>query len=558
LDDFETANERVRNRDFLGALPLYEAAIAARPDFAAAHVNCGVALASLGRLEDAIARYDRALTLNPASAEAFLNRGAAHAGRRAFALAERDFAAALALRPTAAAQRQRGDALLELRRHEEALACYDAALALDPETPLAERHRGHALMRLERRAEALVVFARALERAPHDADALADCGWALLELRQLEDAVAAYARATQRAPAHATHRYNRALALVELGRIEEAIEAFSGAIDLRPDHVGAHVNRGFCRLLLGDFAGGFPDYELRNPHDLAGLDPDRRLAPRDVADLAGRRILILSEIGLGDTLHFARYIGELEARGAMAIVDAEPKLKAILGTLSARFVWGTREESRGAYDGWARMISLPYLLGETPDTLRPPLRYLAAEPGRVDKWRARLGPDGFKIGLCWRGQSRPELFSRSFPLAELAGLARLPDVRLIALRRESAEDAREIAAAGFAVETLGPDYDSGEDAFLDAAAAISACDLVVSCDTSIAHLAGALGAPTWVALKYVADWRWLRGRDDSPWYRSMRLFRQSAPGDWRSALAPMEAALRERLHSFGKSSPMAR
>ena len=558
MDDFDIANERVRGGDFLGALPFYEAAIAARPDHAAAHLNRGVALASLGRLDDALAGYNQALALNPASAEALANRGAAHSARREFARAERDFAAALAVRPTAAAQRQRGDALMELRRFDEALASYDAALAIDPEIPLARRHRGHALMRLERKTEALEVFAHALERAPQDADALADCGWALFELRQLDDSLAAYDRATARAPGNAAHHYNRALALVELGRIEAAIEAFGRAIALRPDHVGAHVNRGFCRLLLGDFAGGFPDYEWRNPHDLADLDPERRLDVADIPALSGRRVLALSEIGLGDTLHFARYIAELEVRGAKVIVDVEPKLQKILGTLDARFAWGNRRESRGAFDGWTRMISLPHLVGETPDSHRAPRRYLSAEPGRVAKWRARVGPRGFKIGICWRGQARPELFPRSFPLSALAALGGLPEVRLISLRRQSDDDAREIAAAGFAVETLGPDYDADDDAFLDAAAMIDVCDLVVTCDTSLAHLAGALGAPTWLALKYVADWRWLRGRDDSPWYPSLRLFRQSAPGDWASAFAPMAQALREQLHSLGNSSPMAR
>jgi ADP-heptose:LPS heptosyltransferase len=189
------------------------------------------------------------------------------------------------------------------------------------------------------------------------------------------------------------------------------------------------------------------------------------------------------------------------------------------------------------------LMSLALAFGTTLATIPAPIPYLRAEPGRAKKWAAQLGRDGFKIGISWRGAA--SIPGRSFALAALAPISRLPNVRLISLQKDTSAD--EIAASGAAVENLGDDFDAGPDGFLDSAAVMEQLDLVITLDSALAHLAGALGRPCWVALKYAPDWRWFLGRADSPWYPQLRLFRQAAPGDWTGLFAEMETQLRLHL-----------
>jgi ADP-heptose:LPS heptosyltransferase len=192
-----------------------------------------------------------------------------------------------------------------------------------------------------------------------------------------------------------------------------------------------------------------------------------------------------------------------------------------------------------AFDYHAPLISLALAFGTTLATIPATIPYLWAEPRRVKNWAARIGGCGFKIGICWQGAA--SIAGRSFPLAALAPISQIGNVRLISLQKDGAA---EIAATGLRMEDLGDDFDTGRDGFLDSAAVMESLDLVITADTALAHLAGALGRPTWVALRYVPDWRWFLGRSDSPWYPQLRLFRQPAPGDWAAVMAEMETQLR--------------
>jgi hypothetical protein len=234
-----------------------------------------------------------------------------------------------------------------------------------------------------------------------------------------------------------------------------------------------------------------------------------------------------------------------QARGAKVVLAAPVSLHALLRTLGPGIELLPRDAQPASFDYHCALLSLPLAFGTTTETIPAEIAYLGAEPARVTSWKSRLGGEGFKVGVCWQGstQAYAAPMQRSFPLAELRRVAQIPGVRLISLQKHDGLDQLAALPAGMAVETLGEDFDAGPDAFLDAAAVMASCDLVISADTATAHLAGALGVPTWIALPFVPDWRWLLDRSDSPWYPSVRLFRQGAQGDWPGVFAEIETAL---------------
>ena len=255
-------------------------------------------------------------------------------------------------------------------------------------------------------------------------------------------------------------------------------------------------------------------------------------------------MLVFNDHGLGDTLQFVRYLPLMKAAGAEPTFVCPAKLWRLLSqTIEARFVEATPPEP---FDAQVALSSLPRAFATRLNSIPAAIPYLAPEPALWELWGARIGSAGFKVGIVWQGNTHPEVDrARSFPLAALAPLAAVPGVRLISLQKGFGEKQLDALPAGMRVESLGPNFDSGPDAFVDAAAVMAHCDLVVTCDTSIAHLAGALGRPVWVALKRDAEWRWMTERVDSPWYPTMRLFRQTRRGAWDDVFAAMAGALRE-------------
>ena len=258
--------------------------------------------------------------------------------------------------------------------------------------------------------------------------------------------------------------------------------------------------------------------------------------------------MVHAEQGLGDVMQFCRYLPLLAAQGATIVFEVMPSLKALLRTLPGALHMIGRGEPIPAVDYYCPLLSLPHALNTRIDTIPAQVPYLAAEPERVARWQERLGTlRGLRVGLAWQGNPKAEEFvwarGRSLPLAALEPLAQLPDVSLVSLQKgPGCEQLPRVPFADRIVE-LGTDLDAGPDAFLDTAAVMASLDLVVSCDTSIVHLAGALGRPVWTALSLSPEWRWLLARNDSPWYPTMRLFRQSADGDWGAVVTAMVQAL---------------
>jgi len=509
-----------------------------------------VALHRQGQLAPASGLYSEVVRRDSTHAEAYHQLGLI-----ALQVRQPDKAAemiALALRAgpaTAAMHANRGEALMALGRHFEAVGEYARAAELQPDLAEAWSRRGDAEMAVGRLGDARSSYQQALARKPGLASAHLGLGGALTAEGRFEEALAAFEAAAALNPGSLAAHFNRGNVLRALGQVEPAIASYDAAIALNPDFAIGHHNRAFCLLQAGRLAEGFAEYEWRAKAPTFD-DPRYGLPNRwtGAQDLQDRRLFVFPELFQGDLIQFARYATMAAARGARVTLGAPAALHGLLRGLAGGIEL-VGEDAVPDFDLQAPLMSLPHAFGTTLESLPGTERYLAADPARVAKWRERIGAEGFKIGVVWQGSTQPYALplARSFPLAMLQGVGALPGVRLISLQKVNGLEQLESLPAGMTVETLGDDFDPGPDMFVDTAAAMEACDLVITPDTSTAHLAGALGVRTWVALPYVADWRWLMGRTDSPWYPATRLFRQAERGVWDGVFAEMAGTLRAEL-----------
>ncbi len=534
------------------ALASFDEAIRRRPDFALAHLNRAGVLRVLGRAQEALAIFDRAVALMPGLAEAHGNRGIVlcELNRHPEALESLD--RALALKPGfAEAHGYRGRALRALNRHAEALASLDRALVLKPGLVEAHLERGGALRALGRPQEALESHDRALALMPDLAEAHTNRAVVLRDLNRHPEALASLDRALALKPDSAETYNNRGNVLRDLGRPAEAIAGYEQAIRLRPDFAEAYMNLGIQKLLLGDYAGGWPLYEWRRKTDQ--FAEWRRDFPQPVwtgGPIAGKTILLYAEQGLGDTLQFLRYVPRVEALGARVILEIPAPLAALTQTLASDCTRIIRGETPPAFDLHCPLMSLPLALGTTVETIPAEIPYLAADARKVGEVRTRLGTrSGKRIGLAWSGYAgHRNDRDRSLALRRLEPLLQ-PGLEFHSLQRDIRPD--DMAALA-ELSRIRRHQDELRD-FSDTAALISELDLVITVDTSIAHLAGALGKPAWLMLSTRPDWRWMTERSDSPWYPTLRLFRQKSAGDWDGVVEDIAESLSVST-SQGKSN----
>jgi tetratricopeptide (TPR) repeat protein len=453
-----------------------------------------------------------------------------------------------------------GQALDRLNQPLEAIKALDQAIALDPSLAAAHGNRANILVDAGMPAEALKSFDRALELDPDSIPDLLNRGALLAPLGRYDDSLRDYDKVIALEPANPEVHANRAnllkdLGLIELGggaaesaRFDEAQAAYDRAIKINPRLGEAHFGRGMLKLLRGDLPAGFADYEYRSEVGRPGFTPLPQ--PRwDGTTLNGERLVLLAEQGLGDLIQFSRFAPVLAARGIDVTLLVKPAMAPLMRTLNgvtvAVDISGVGSDTRPFR--WLPLMSAPHILGTTLDTLPREIPYLNAEPARVTDWAGRLGNGTFKVGINWNPGNPDHTVTsrRDIPLAAFAALAALPGVELISLQKGPQTD--QIAAVPFGdrIKVIEADMKADADFFLDTAAVMQHLDLVVGCDTSIVHLAGALGRPVFTAIPVISDWRWLLKREDSPWYPSMRLFRQDASRDWAPVLARIADAVRQ-------------
>jgi tetratricopeptide (TPR) repeat protein len=447
----------------------------------------------------------------------------------------------------------RGSALKHLKRLDDAVASYRKAIALRPRFAEAHVNLANALLALERFDEALDNYDRALELKPYPS-AIFSRAVALLKLGRLDEALAGCDRTIALEPNHAEAHNVRGNVLVALKRVDEALLSYDRSIALDPARAEGFYDRAHARLLNGQYPGGLADHEWRwQSKGFPSKRPAIDAPPWRGQNLQGRRILVFREQGYGDIIQFARYLPLLRQCGANVAFLLSPQLRRLLRPLTAG-VEVISELSAAQFDFQCALMSLPFGFKTDLSSVPNTVPYLGAEPDLIRRWRERIGPGGFKIGIAWRGNPDALDKSRFIPLAQFIPLARLPGARLISLQFKDGLDQLGDLPADVNIETLGDDFDKGSDAFIDTAAVMANLDLIISCDTSIPHLAGALGRPVWVALKHAPDWRWLLDRNDSPWYPTARLFRQSRRDDWTCAFAAIERELRSSLSGSAPTS----
>jgi tetratricopeptide (TPR) repeat protein len=532
-------------RRFEAALASFDLALAARPNYAEAHYNRGNTLFALGRLSEALVSYDLALELRRDFPEVLCSRGSVRHALKHFDEALADYDRALLLRPDYAdAHNNRGVTLHALKRFDEALAHYGHALDQHPHSATFF-NRSATLCELRRFDEAVDSCDRALALRADYPECHFNRGNALIGLQRFEEAVASYDCALASRPDYREALINSGVALHQDKRFGEELSRYERALSQRPDFPDAHYNESLCRLLIGDFERGWPKHEWR--WQTAQMEGERRNFAQPLwlgsPDIAGKTILLHAEQGFGDTIQFCRYAPLVAARGARVILEVQEPLRELTRTLFGPVEVVSCGDALPEFDLHCPLLSLPLAFSTRLATIPSETPYLRADSQAATAWDTRLGSSGrCRIGLAWSGRpTHKNDRNRSVPLKSMMPVLEGIDATFVSLQRDVRSADADLLQGQSGILHFGDELKS----FADTAALIANLDLIISVDTSIAHLAGALAKPVWVLLPYIPDWRWLLDRDDTPWYPTARLYRQDETRRWERVIARVHAALRD-------------
>lgn len=529
--------------DFRAAVDLIGQAIDIRPDSAMPYSNMGLAQRELGQLDAAVASFDKAIALRPDYVEAHYNRGLALQGLRRLDAAVASYDRAIAIHPDfAQAHISRGHALEELGRFEAAAGSYGRAITINPDLSEAYFSRGNALGELGQLEAAVADYDRAIAIRPDFAEAYSNRGNALQELRQLDAAISSFEQAIAIKPDLVDAHFNLGNAQRELTRLDEALESYGAALSINPDFAPAKLNSAFALLLGGRFDEGLELYEWR--WDPTAIREPKPAFPQPLwlgaESIKGKTVLLHSEQGLGDTIQFCRYAQMVAGLGARVILEVPKPLIGLLRGLEGVTTLVEKGAALPAFDYHCPLLSLPLALKTNLATIPPAPNYLRYADDNRAKWAEKLGHKTRKrVGIVWSGnRENTNDYKRSIPLTQL--LSSLPgNCDYFSLQKDVGPPDQATLETNSGISHFGSELSD----FTDTASVCSLMDVVVSVDTSVAHLSGALGKPTWILLPYSPDWRWLLDRDDSPWYPSVRLYRQELPFDWDSVLERVRADL---------------
>jgi len=526
-------------KQFDRAVEQFNVALRLFPDFALAYSDRGNALEKLHKLDDAIADYNHAIALDPRIFGFYNNRGGAFLRKNEFFQALTDFKRAIELNPNFAdAHCGHGNVLVDLKRHDEALASYEKALSLKPDLESAWLGRGNALVGLQRYDDGLAAYEKALSLKPDLAGAWLGRGNVYSDLKRYDEALAAYDKALSIEPELAEVYHSRANTLFVLARNDEALSSLNRAIELDPIDPQAHLSRGLVLLTLGQYADAWKEYEWRKK--LVVPIGNRTFTQPSLLDsdgVEGATVFLYGEQGLGDYIHFCRYIKLVSDKGAKVVLEAPKCLFQLFKSLHGVSKLIEVDQSVPPFDYHCPIMSLPRVFQTNLDNVPNKVPYLFAEPDKVQAWATKLGAKSkLRIGLVWSGgflpnqpETRPTKERRNIPLARFAPFKNL-DATFYNLQKgeQAGTEFKELLNGGWNGPAIIDRTDEIHD-FSDTAALIQNLDLVISVDTSTAHLAGAMAKPVWLLNRFDIEWRWL---PNSPWYPTVRLFRQQAPGDW--------------------------
>lgn len=567
-----------QTKNLVLAVELIGKAIEINPNHSVAFCNLGNALLELNRIDEALSNYDKAISLNPAYPEAYINRGVALQELRHLEEALSSYDMAIAINPRYAdAYSNRGNVLQELKRTEEALACYERAIAIEPNYAEGYSNRGVALHKLKRFEEAIVSYGVAIDIYPHYTKALTNRGVALHDLKRLSEALADYEQVIAIDPSYVDAYSNLGNLLNELNRLEDALDCYDKAIEIRPDFTDAHINRGITLqelkriedalesfdkaislenenaeaywnksltlLLSGNFKQGWELYEWRLKRESFSFLKRNLFSTlwNGNENIQGKTLLLHTEQGLGDTIQFCRYVNLVKSLGAKVVLEAPESLLGLLSGLKGVDQLIEIGNDLPLFDYHYPLMSLPLAFKTNLTNIPSYNAYLTSTSQKCEEWNLRLGVKSKpRIGIAWRGSNiHKNDHNRSLTLQQL-----LPHLNscyeFVSLQKEVCNEDKELIVFN-GIRHFGELIKD----FTDTAAICELMDLVISVDTSVAHLSGAIGKSTWVLLPYAPDWRWLLNREDSPWYRSIRLFRQGKSREWPSVLHNVFNSLRE-------------
>jgi tetratricopeptide (TPR) repeat protein len=533
-----------RQGNFDEAIEMYRAGLVKSPQDPALHYALGAALAAAKRNQEARAAYRKALHLRPEFPEVLLSLGNLDYDESAFVQAAECCRRALALRPGyAKAWCNLGNALQMLGQARGATACYERTLAIDPKTVAAHHNLGNAWVALKefRRAEAC--FRRTLEMEQEQARHYNSLGNALFHQRRDEEAAACYRRAIELEPGYGVAHTNLGNVLMRLGDRVSMIRHYERAVELDPTSAGGHYNLALAYLREGRYHEGWREHEWRWDFRELRLRRRRFAQPQWRGEaLHGETILLHAEQGLGDTLQFVRYAPLVAERGGRVVLEVQPRLLRLLKNLPRIGQVIAYGEPLPEFAWHCPLMSLPLVFGTSPETVPAQIPYVHADDAEAEAARQRWKGEELRVGIAWAGnpQQRSD-DQRSMPQRALVPLAEVPGISWFSLQKGPAvQQMRGLPAQFPLVDASSASRDLGETAAL-----MATLDVVISVDTSIAHLAGAMGVPVWVVLPRLADWRWMDEREDSPWYPTARLFRQKISGDWRAPVARMRDELQK-------------
>jgi Flp pilus assembly protein TadD len=533
---------------FAESIELLERLTKSQPDSPDTWNNLGVAFKAAGQWEQATRAFEAAVRAQPEYTQALVNLGMLMAERRLFADAEKCYRRVMELTPDDVETRQRLAFVLNSQDEaEEAEAIYRDLLAANPADVEWQTGLGYALTRQERLDEAATLYEEILRAQPEFVELHNNLSYISERRGRLEEAVASAERALELRPEYADGYNNLGTAFRSQHRLDDACEAYQKALGLQPEFPLAEFNLGTTHLLAGRYGEGWAGYERRA--ETLPTPPRRFDKPRWGGEpLPGRTLFVVADQGFGDTFQFARFLSEVKARSqARVILECQSDVKSLLQGMTDVDVVVSDEEPTPEFDCWISLTNLPGLFDVELDTLPADVPYLVSEAEPNSATAAfvnRVPPDHLKVGLVWQGNPRQARDAmRSCSPKHFGAMAGVERVMFFSLQKGAAsETGLTELQEGIPIVDLSPMLHD----FSETATAMTELDLIITVDTATAHLAGALGRPVWALLCHTPDWRWHLDRDDSPWYPTMRLFRQPSWGDWGSVISEVTNALREQ------------